>query len=224
MIYSYPGAGKTTLASQFPRPLFLETDVDGASVILNLPVERQEKIGVYETQNWNKLVTFLKALSRDKDQLAQYDTLVLDTLSTLQDMERGVQVGEIDLTDDKWMFNEAIYARNNFKCDKLVEMIIGMGKNVILNCHLSEDIIQISKTTSKKHLRPGISPGLTRTVAADMEGIFYLDYNGVNRTLHFQGGTDILTKSRFKTRQTSMIDPTYDKLVPMFNTLVKQAP
>jgi hypothetical protein len=221
LIYSYPGAGKTTLAAQFPRPFIIETDTDGQGVLRNLPPGIRSEVRFYASQDWATIVRTVRSLSKDKELLSEFDTIVLDTVSSLQDIERGEQLAGDPLTADKWMFNEHIFTVNNFKVDLLVDEIIKLGKNVVLTAHLAEDTIVTDKT-SKKILRPGLSPGLTRTIAASMEAVFFLEFNGVNRILRLQGGSDVLCKSRFKLQGAStMVDPTFQKLAPIFNSLLK---
>lgn len=70
-IYGIPGIGKSTLASQFPEPLFILTEANGVEGIKTLP----------KIQNLKELYVILKDLL--KEEKLPFKTLVLDSISKL---------------------------------------------------------------------------------------------------------------------------------------------
>jgi hypothetical protein len=219
-IYGWPGSGKTTLAAKAPRPLIIEFDDGGHVVLRNLPPELRSAVKWYATQEWSKAVKFLRDLVRDRNYLKDIDTIVVDTISSLQSIERARQIAGVDvLIEEKNPFHEAIYSANNFRIVKFIEALLSTGKNLILTSHMTEDTITV-QGLQKKLIRPGLSPALTREVMAMMDCCFFLELTGATRTLRVQSGSDLLTKSRFATGKNPIIrDPDWDTLQGFIGTL-----
>jgi len=220
LIYGWPGSGKTTLAAKSPRPLIIEFDDGGEIVLRNLPAPVRESVKFWATQDWAKAVRFVRDLCRDKKFLAEIDTIVVDTISALQSIERARQVAGVDvLVEERSPFHEAIYSANNFRITKFVEALLTTGKNLILNCHMTEDTV-VAGGVQKKLIRPGLSPALTREIMDMMDCCFFLELNGTTRTLRVQSSPDLLTKSRFGTgKQPIVRDPEWETLQGFINTL-----
>jgi nucleoside-triphosphatase THEP1 len=222
-IYGWPGSGKTTLAATSPRPLVIEFDDGGHVVLGNLPPEIRAGVRWYETQSWDKAVRFLRDLVRDKKYLEEIDTIVVDTISSLQSIERARQIAGVDvLVEEKSPFNEAVYASNNFRIVKFVEVLLSTGKNLILTSQMTEDTITVG-ALQKKQLRPGLSPALNREIMAMMDCCYFLELNGGTRTLRVLGSPDLLIKSRFKTGSQPIIrDPDWSTLQGFISTLQRE--
>lgn len=212
-LYGWPGSGKTTLAASSPRPLIIEFDDGGHVVLRNLPPGLRSGVQWYATTEWSKAVAFLRDLVRDKKYLANIDTIVIDTISSLQSMERARQIKGVDvLVEEKNPFHEAIYSANNFRIVKFVEALLSTGKNIILTCHMTEDTIAV-QGLQKKLIRPGLSPALTREIMAMMDCCFFLELTGTTRTLRVQSSSDLMTKSRFPIGKNPIIrDPDWHTL------------
>lgn len=225
MLYSWPGAGKTTLAAGSPRPLFIEVDDAGHVVFRNLPSSVRSNVQFYHSQDWEKLVKFAKALGKDREVLNSIDTIVLDTVSALQDIERERQIRNIDiLVEEKSPFHQAIYSANNARIMRFISYLMVTGKNIIINCHMQEDTITVG-TSEKKLIRPGISPALTKQLMSAMDACFFLSLDGQARSIRLASGPDVLTKSRFRLGETtSMKDPTWAKLDPFIRSLMRKEP
>jgi hypothetical protein len=222
-LYGWPGSGKTTLAAKSPRPLIIEFDDGGHVVLRNLPEEIRGTVQWYATTEWVKAVAFLKDLVRDKAFLATIDTIVVDTISALQNMERERQIAGVDiLVEEKNPFHEAIYSANNMRIIRFIEVLLSTGKNLILCSHMTEDSITVG-ALQKKLIRPGLSPALTREVMALCDACFFLELSGTTRTLRVQSSPDLLTKSRFQTgRQPIIRDPEWETLQSFISTLTKK--
>lgn len=222
MLYGFPGAGKTTLAAKSPRPLIIEFDDGGATVLRNLPPGLRDGVQWYEPTGWIRAVAFLKDLVRDKKYLETIDTIVVDTISSLQSMERENQINGVDiLTTEKSPFNEAVYASNNLRVVRFIEVLLSTGKNIILTAQMTEDTITVG-ALQKKLIRPGLSPALTREIMATLDACFFLELSGTTRTLRVQSSPDLLTKSRFITgKQPIVRDPDWSTMEQFISTLRK---
>lgn len=212
LIYSYPGVGKTTLAAGAPKNLILEIDRNGERV---LSKPQFSDVRWQPLRSFDKAAKFVKILDKDP-LLRKIDTITVDTISQLQILERNSQISGDILLDKNWKFNEHIYTVNNFKTLAFVNFVLDMGKNVILLCHMKEE-----KDGEKVLIRPDLSPSLLGTVAAQMDGVFYLKQDADVRRLQLQGTPSIMTKSRFQKNRT-IENPTFSQLLPTLEEL-KQA-
>lgn len=74
VLYGSEGVGKTTLASAFPDPLFIDLE-DGTT---HMDVNR-----ILETQNWEQLLEYIKQIAEDPDICR---TLVIDTADKAEEL------------------------------------------------------------------------------------------------------------------------------------------
>lgn len=73
VLYGVEGVGKTTFASKFPRPIF----IDAEAGTRRLDVDR------VEVSNWTELMSVLDNLKEYKN---QYDTVVIDTADAVEEL------------------------------------------------------------------------------------------------------------------------------------------
>lgn len=213
LIYGPPGVGKTTFAAGAPNPFFLMLDRNGERPLKEH--ENAPNLGIYSTRKWANAVGVVRAF-RDKRSLREkYKTFVLDTISELQVIERGMEVKGDILTDEKWLFNEHIFTVNNTKVLTFVNEILDLGMNVIINCHIKEEAKKEDSTQRIK--RPAISPQLSVNTIAQLDGVFVLEQNENVRRLRLRTAPDTLTKSRFKNVKP-IENPTFDKLLPILES------
>jgi phage nucleotide-binding protein len=84
MVYGVPGIGKTTLASQMPRPVAI-LDIEGASGWLYDDLEGVDIYTIEPDEDIGKEVeAFLKAAVTGKGNAANYRSIAIDTVSALR--------------------------------------------------------------------------------------------------------------------------------------------
>ncbi len=212
ILYSFPGDGKTTLAAQAPRPLILELDRNGWTV-LKKDIARPKSNKFVVLRSFKGLVNYVRALAKEPEILSQFDTIVLDTISETQTLERLSQLPGDALTSP-WPFNQHLYTVNNFRILLLAKEILELGKNTIFCCHLKKDIVG-NESNKTVHIGPDLSEGLLTDLEALVDGTFLLVKTGMNtRQLKLQTGKEERTKSRFS-RNATIQDPTFEKLLPV---------
>ncbi len=140
LIYGPPGIGKSTLASQFPDPLFLYTE-PGLKRILAYKKE---------VLNWGEFKRLVKALETERPK--QYKTIVVDTVDNLFRMckqeicaKRGIE----HQSDEEWGKG---YELVNDEFSKSVILLTMLGYGVVFVSHAVEKqvrgrIIKTSKIT-----------------------------------------------------------------------------
>ncbi len=212
LVYGEPGIGKTTLFSQMPATLFIEVDDNGHIVLQDSPIADQ--LHVFYTKSWPELTSFIKMLPKS-ELIKSVDNIVFDTLSEAQTMERLRQVG--DVLDEKWKFNENIYAKNNFQILALIRELRKCGKNIVWICHETTELVG---ATQDKRVVPNLSDKLLQGVQSGVDGTFYYKRVGANRTLQTDGMGEVQTKSRFP-KARPLVNPTWDDLKPLVTSRMK---
>ena len=92
LLYGAPGVGKTTLASQFPSPLFLATEAGTAGM----------EAAKVDIATWKDFDVYLKAIQSEKH---KYKTIVLDTADVAHVLCSSYvcdQNGWVDVADGDW--------------------------------------------------------------------------------------------------------------------------
>jgi len=221
LVFGVPGIGKTTLFADCPNVLFIEVDDNGHTVLQDHA--NAERINIFHTRSWQELATFVSSI-RTNPILKDVDTIVVDTISECQTLERLRQIGGSPLTDDAWLFNQSVYTRNNFKVMALVRALKQTRKNIVWLCHLTVETIQIKgkdgKVAEEKALRPNLSATLLACVQANLDGQFFYKRNGMNRILETDGLGDVQTKSRFA-KARPFTNPTWATLEPYLTSRMK---
>lgn len=218
ILYSFPGDGKTTLAAQAPRPLILELDRNGW-IVLKKSIANPKSNKYVVLRSFKGLVNYVRALAKDSETLSQFDTVVLDTISEAQTLERLSQLPGDALTE-QWKFNQHIYTVNNFRILLLAKEILELNKNTIFNCHLRRETVG-DEANKRIVVGPDLSDGLLTDLEALVDGTFLLVKDGMSeRKLKLQTGKDERTKSRF-TKNATINNPTFDKLLPVLEEFKK---
>jgi hypothetical protein len=217
MVYGSPGVGKTSLFAHAPNVLYIETDDNGYIVLQ--PHQERTDLTVFYTRSWIELAGFIKALPTS-NLIKSVDVIVVDTISECQWMQRLHQIGGDPLADEKWRFNESVYAVNNFKIQALVRAIKQCNKSVAWLCHETTDLV--GKDSQEKLIRPALSPSLLSAVQAGLDGQFYFRRDGMNRILETDGTGQVQTKSRFQ-KSRSLVNPTWETISELVTSRMKHS-
>ena len=128
-IYGVEGIGKSTFASKFPKPLFLDLDAGTA----RLDVDRVDGI-----QSWSELISTLKEFKEMKDN--PYGTLVIDTADAAARLCEKYIIktragGRKSIEDIPYGKGYKMLAEKFAELLSMLDELIGQGFNVVFLAH-----------------------------------------------------------------------------------------
>lgn len=181
LIYGDPGAGKTTLASTIgDKVLFIVADPDGWQSLLNHPkLGLGTRIIPMQYKGLSQLEALADAFTEGDTEFDQYDTVILDTLSNIADIDRGIVTKEkmkqkgdsFDFQDQQW----PIYNQTSVRVkDALLKLFLA-PVNVVATAHARE--VELKSTVGIKQTRPKFSPEIFSAINGYCSMIAYMTAN-----------------------------------------------
>lgn len=194
MIYSEAGEGKTTLAAQFPSPMFVTTSGEQGIQLYRQQGLVPKSVPViplaplFDHQNipsgsghpgWLKLV---ETLERFKDADHAYQTLVIDSTSGLQDLcfQHGASVlfdGDMTGKDYSDFYRGYSKSAENFWAGEFLPLclaIVAAGKNVVLIAHSTFKTVSNPVGPDFDQFRPALMKSIFEYTKKDLHGIYFL--------------------------------------------------
>lgn len=168
LIYGEPGIGKSTLGLSAPKPLLI--DCDGGIRRVS-PQFRRDYIAV---ESWKDI------LDVTTDNLAEYDTFVVDTVGRALDFLSAHIINE----NYKLQNGGALTLQgwgvlgNTFKT--FLAAMNTSGKNLIFIAHLKESV-----DNDTRFFRPDISGQTAGNIIRDMDLVGYMQSRSNKRTISF---------------------------------------
>jgi hypothetical protein len=215
VIYGAEGVGKTTLAMSFPRPLVIDTDDGLISVTYaaggQVPGTRMAPEGY---RNVEEIVRFVRAHAAD------YDTIVIDDVSTLCDDlldELTAEHAKAEAHKKRPLLMENIpeqieYQGNQQQLRRLLKALRQTKKHVVVIGGL-----RIEDKTEKHVI--DASPKAQRIIGKWCHVIGELQSDtfdelgkGIHRVLFTEPSRAMQAKSRFPELRPNVVDPTFDTL------------
>jgi phage nucleotide-binding protein len=168
LLYGEPGSGKTSVALSTSKPILF--DFDGG-------VQRSEFRSGKDIVRISKWIEITSAFADFENQLANYDTIVIDTVDNCLKYIRMY----IEDSDYKMKTNKLqMYGRMKDEFDQFLNRIKNMNKNVILIAHsTSEEQNGIQRTI------PKITGGSRDIVSSTSDYIGYMRMVNNQRTVNF---------------------------------------
>lgn len=181
LIYGDPGAGKTVLASSIgERVLFVVADPDGWQSLLNHPnLGLGTRIIPMQYKGLSQLEALADAFTDGGTEFDKFDTVVLDTLSNIADLDKGLVIKEkqkkkgeqFDFEDQQW----PIYNQTTLRVkDALLKLFLA-PVNVVATAHARE--VELKTTVGIKQTRPKFSPEIFAAINGYCSMIAYMTAN-----------------------------------------------
>lgn len=194
MLYSEPGMGKTTLAAQFEKPIFVCTSgeqgiylyvtrkvVDPTIQIITLePLYAHDEIPPGTGHpGYNKL---MKILQTFRDEAHDLKTLVLDSASGMQDLcyqhcASKLFGGDIDGKDFNSYFAGYSKAAESFWSSEIMATlleIVAKGLNVVILAHATYKPVDNPVGPDFNQFRPELDKNIWRYTKKDLHGVFFM--------------------------------------------------
>lgn len=213
MFYGPPGVGKTTLAAMSPNPLVLDVE-HGSRSLLNLPAT--EDVAVLPI---TKATDVEDVIWEARDgALDAYDTIILDSISELQNLHLSNLVRDKaskDATRSPYAAHQLDYKENTGWLRSLVIALRDLDKNLIL---ISHDKEVKDDSDGKLYVRPALTPKISETVRGLMDLQGYLTTNvdkegNVTRLLQVHPMGNVEVKCRLGGLPVVMENPTFQQLL-----------
>jgi hypothetical protein len=194
MLYSPPGMGKTTLAAQFPKPMFITTSGEQGIYLYkerklvpsDIPIVQLEPLFAHEDipaasghPGYNRCMS---AMTRFRDGQHDRETLVIDSTSGLQDIcyQHCASVlfdGDMDSKDFTAYYAGYTKAAEAFWSSKLLATmleIVAKGYNVVLIAHSTFKPVNNPNGPDYDQYRPELDKNIWKYTSKDLHGVFFL--------------------------------------------------
>lgn len=178
-IYGQPSMGKSTLALSMPRPLLLDTD-GGLH-----RVQAEYRTDSVPVQSYDDILNVLK------EDLSNYDTIVIDTLGKLVDfMCEKASNENPKLLQGDGTFSQKGWGvvKNYFK--QLVKELDRLNKNLIFVAHEKEE-----RLGEEKYIRPDVSGSSGKDIIKELDFLGYMEAIGKKRSITFSPSNKFYTKN-----------------------------
>ena len=178
-IYGQPSLGKSTLALSMPRPLLLDTD-GGLH-----RVQAEYRTDSVPVTSYDDILAVLK------EDLSNYDTIVIDTLGKLVDfMCEKASNENPKLLQADGTFSQKGWGvvKNYFK--QLVKDLDRLDKNLIFVAHEKEE-----KQGDEKYIRPDVSGSSGKDIIKELDFLGYMEVVGKKRSITFMPSSKVYAKN-----------------------------
>lgn len=212
LIYGESGAGKTTHAATWPKPIFIDIDDGLASV--RTPVER------VRVEDWGTLLDVYDWLVSDPA-MRGYETVVIDSLNECQKLAMEYTLEEFPEIRRSYGTLPAMsdYGKALDDFDRMVRAFKALPINVVL----------IAQVATKQYDVETIRPQLTGKATANnicrmMDEVGYIykvEGGNQTRTITFDA-VEFVTKDRSGVLPVTIENPTHADLYRYWKTLVSK--
>lgn len=205
MIYGLAGVGKSTLASQMSRPLFI--DVEGG--LTTMSVARTPTC-----KRYLQVVQVINMIHKEAEEHKKdYDTIVIDSIDWLVRRAEEHASG-ISTIDDKGVEHKDMSAtigkanggygngnkqlENHLRAELMpaLQLLVDDGFGICLIAHADrKDVMDGDGFTTTK-ITPAIGDRFMEAWVQWCDNVFYLKHDGEKRTLLLEGTDTILAKNR----------------------------
>lgn len=205
LIYASAGAGKSTLASQMSRPLFIDTEGGlNTMSVAHTPTIRR----------YIQAVQCINLIHKEAEEFKKdYDTIIIDSIDWLVRRAEEHAAG-ISTIDDKGVEHKDMSAtigkanggygngnkqlENHLRAELMpaLQLLVDDGFGICLIAHADKkDVMDVDGYNISK-VTPAIGERFMEAFVQWCDNVFYLRNDGGKRTLLLEGTDNILAKNR----------------------------
>ena len=211
LIYGAPGTRKTTFASTFPNPVWI--DLERSTDTLR-HIHAPEGIAVMRPKKMQEIIDIIKDFPK-----SEFETLVVDTATRLQIFQLAEQMKDMiakNSSRDKYLPYQADYRRSGALLDELFSALQECDKNVVIIAHQKTFIDEETKRVTA--VRPDLTPRLADAVSGLLNCVGYSEVKNNVQIMHFNSFGKVFAKNRLNI-QEPITNPTYENC---FHTTKKE--
>lgn len=178
-LYGQPGVGKTSLALSFPKPLLLDTD-NGL-----YRVQAEFRCDSVPVESYQDILDVLK------EDLSDYETIVVDTLGKLIDfIAMAITKENPNLLQKDGTISIKAWGiiKNYFKA--FITDVQALKKNLIFVSHEKE-----SSENDVRIIRPDVSGSAGKDIIKELDFLGYMEMVGKKRSISFSPSSKIYAKN-----------------------------
>jgi len=216
LIYGAPGAGKTSLAATAPNPVWLDFENSTEALRKSFPTITVAGTAK-ELAQWDDVLKFILDLGK-----TDYETIVIDTISSMNlafMTEWMRQKFKANSSADRHIARQPDFRKVTNVMREIFLNLIQVEKHVVLIAH-EKYLIDQDAPTVIKQIRPSLPPAAESSVEQLVNECFYLEKKTtgmgaakkVTRTLTISSEGKIFAKNRQGFEQTTIDEPTWEKI------------
>lgn len=223
MVYGLAGAGKSTLASQMSRPLFI--DVEGG--LTNMDVPRTPTV-----KRYIQVIQAINIIHKEAEEYKKdYDTIVIDSIDWLVRRAEEHAAG-ISTIDDKGIEHKDMSAtigkanggygngnkqlENHLRAELMpaLQLLVDDGFGICLIAHADKKDVMDAEGFSTSKITPAIGERFMEAFVQWVDNVFYLRNDAGERKLLLEGTDNILAKNRLgKTGEAALSETTIQEIL-----------
>ena len=228
-VYGAESVGKTKFAATAPKPLFIDTE--NSTFALGDWPDILSKVKIARKIKWEAADTILKRLADPKDDWADRETVVLDTLDAMQssNLEWILKSGP----GNKFLPMQHHYKQSAEMIRRwLVDLRDLEGPNgqrhLIVLLHEKEIFTGEDGQSGLRLVRPAATPRVMEVLWRDFDVVGHMrrlgdDWKEFHNGLQTHNDDIIRAKSRLRYLPQEIWDPTFDHILEAFNHRRKNA-
>ena len=225
LLYSEPGAGKTTWTGTAPNNLIVDVE-KGLASLANHPDIVKDTVQEFEYKSFEQMELLVKYLNDDHEAFKHIKTLTIDSVSELH--KKGLaEIVERDwkknpISNNRYKAETDHHTENNEHIRRLVSSLRDLERNIILTAHART----VVKEGSPTKVYPDFSEKLANTIAGIVDIVIYVDKREINgemkRVFRFHSNGNITAKSRIGGLPPEAVNITWDDLWEAFEKHLAQ--
>lgn len=224
-IYGPPGAGKTTLASSYPKPVWLDFERSTDTLRSLIRLGKLTEGSAFKPKNMKETWDICKAIIASK----KWETIVIDTVTRQQKRQMQEYIdGHPTVTKgtrDRFTVYQADYGYSYRILDDFYMWLVEQPINIVILAHDTEKQnattdMNGNVTYQLVKIQPTLTPKLLESMTELFSLIGYMTANPkgfgdkmvLERKLRINPTNVIVAKNRLNIQEAEIIDPTFKGL------------
>lgn len=230
LLFSDPGGRKTSFAASAPNNLIIDSE-DGMTSLFNSEAAKHVKwdsVQAIPFMSFYQVEQLIDRLNKNVPQLAQFDTITVDTLSTLhkkglaeiteREWKNGAGVNKDGIRRNRYVPETDDHMENNEHIRRIVDALRDLNRNVIITTHLR----MVQNKDKSFRFFPDFSEKLANTINGMMDVVAYVEQTKNGVVWHTVSDGYIQAKNRIGL-PAQIENPTWETIYEYFQKHLENA-